>query len=139
MTKTFTAIALHVVETGLAGKRVLVTGDQAACAEGKKLLGEGLTTVQVKQGTGVTSARMIPPPRARELVEAGAKQALSDLTAVAPYDPGKPCEIKVEYKGTTAPQKLRFQAGVEIVDPRTIVSRADDWWTAWKQFFFAAD
>jgi len=37
------------------------------------------------------------------------------------------------------PQKLRFQAGVEIVDPRTIVSRADDWWTAWKQFFFAAD
>ena len=36
MTKTFTAIALHVVETGLAGKRVLVTGASggigAACA-----------------------------------------------------------------------------------------------------------
>jgi len=36
MTKTFTAIACHVVETGLAGKRVLVTGASggigAACA-----------------------------------------------------------------------------------------------------------
>ena len=76
--------------------------------------------------------------RAHELVEEGAKRALSDLKAVAPYDPGKPCEIKVEYKGTSPPQKLRFQAGVETVDDRTIVSRADDWWSAWKQFFFAA-
>jgi D-amino peptidase len=115
---------------------LLVTGDQAACAEGKELLGDGLTTVQVKQGTGVTSARMIPPPRARELVEAGAKQALSDPKAVAPYDPGKPCEIKVEYKWTEPAAKLRYRSGVEILDPRTIVSRADDWWTAWKQFFF---
>jgi D-amino peptidase len=115
---------------------LMVTGDQAACAEGKKLLGDGLTTVQVKQGTGVTSARMIPPPRARELVEAGAKQALSDLKAVPAYDPGKPCEIKVEYKWTQPAAKLRHRSGVELLDPRTIVSRADDWWTAWKQFFF---
>jgi D-amino peptidase len=115
---------------------LLVTGDQEACAEGKELLGDGLTTVQVKLGTGVTSARMIPPPRARELVEAGAKEALSDPKAVAPYDPGKPCEIKVEYKWTEPAAKLRHRAGVELLDPRTIVSRADDWWTAWKQFFF---
>jgi D-amino peptidase len=115
---------------------LLVTGDQEACAEGKELLGDGLTTVQVKQGTGVTSARMVPPPRARELVEAGAKQALSDLKAVPPYDPGKPCEIKVEYKWTEPAAKLRHRPGVELLDPRTIVSRADDWWTAWKQFFF---
>jgi D-amino peptidase len=115
---------------------LLVTGDQAACREGKELLGDGLTTVEVKRGLGVTSARMIPPPRARELVEAGAKDALSDLEAVPPYDPGKPCEIKVEYKWTGPAAKLRHRSGVELLDPRTIVSRADDWWTAWKQFFF---
>ena len=115
---------------------LLVTGDQAACAEGKELLGDALTTVQVKEGTGVMSARLIPPPRARELVEAGAKHALSDLKAVPPYDPGKPCEIKVEYKWTEPAAKLRYRTGVELLEPRTIVSRADDWWTAWKQFFF---
>ena len=82
---------------------------------------------------------MLTPKRARELIEDGAKRALADLKAVTPYDPGKPCEIKVEYKRTTPPQRLRFQPGVERLDDRTIVSRADDWWTAWKQFFFAAD
>jgi D-amino peptidase len=115
---------------------LMVTGDEAACREGKDLLGEGLTTVAVKQGLGSKSARMLAPKRARELVEAGAKQALSNLEAVEPYDPGKPCEIKVEFKWTDPPDKLRYRAGVERLDPRTIVSRADDWWTAWKQFFF---
>jgi D-amino peptidase len=115
---------------------LLVTGDDAACAEGKALLGDGLTTVSVKRGLGAKSARLLPPPRARELVEAGARGALSNLEAVQPYDPGKPCEIKVEFKGTSQAAKLRYRAGVELLDARTIVSRADDWWTAWKQFFF---
>src|SRR6058998_12507 len=117
---------------------LLVTGDRAAGREAKALLGEGLTTVEVKEGLGAKTARLLPPRRARELVEAGAKRALSDLKAVAPYDPGKPCEVKVEYKSTSPPQKLRFRPGVELVDNRRIVSRADDWWSAWKQFFFAA-
>ena len=79
---------------------------------------------------------MLVPSKARELIEEGAKKALSNLKAVAPYDPGKPCEVKVEYKDTTAARQMRFQEGVEFLDDRTIVSRADDWWTAWKQFFF---
>jgi D-amino peptidase len=115
---------------------LLVTGDQAACREGRELLGERLTTVEVKRGTGVKSARMIPPARARELIEVGATQALQDLQAVPPYDPGKPSEIKVEFKWTEPAAKLRHRQGVELLDDRTIVSRADDWWTAWKQFFF---
>jgi D-amino peptidase len=115
---------------------LLVTGDDVACREGVELLGDGLTTVEVKKGLGVKSARLLQPGRARELVEAGSKQALSDLSAVPPYDPGKPCEIKVEYKWTEPAAKLRHRSGVELLDPRTIVSRADDWWTAWKQFFF---
>jgi D-amino peptidase len=115
---------------------LLVTGDDAACREGTELLGDGLTTVEVKQGFGVKSARLLQPDRARQLVEAGSKQALTDLKAVEPYDPGRPCEIKVEYKWTAPAASLRYRAGVELLDARTIVSRADDWWTAWKQFFF---
>jgi D-amino peptidase len=115
---------------------LLVTGDDAACREGDELLGDGLTTVEVKQGTGARSARLLAPARARELVEAGAREALSKLDAVAPYDPGKPCEIKVEYKWTEPAEKAGRRSGVELLDPRTIVSRADDWWTAWQQFFF---
>ena len=44
---------------------LLVTGDEASCREGKALLGGGLTTVAVKRGLSQTSARQIPPVRAR--------------------------------------------------------------------------
>ena len=115
---------------------LMVTGDDATCAEARELLGEGLTTVAVKRGFSAHSARMVTPARARELIQEGSKRALSDLTAVAPWDPGRPCEIRAEYLNTTGPDKLRFRAGVERVDDRTIVSRADTWWQAWQQFYF---
>ena len=114
---------------------VLVTGDVAACDEGRDLLGPGFVTVPVKQGFSAQSARNVAPLRARALIEEGAISALADLSAVDPYEPGMPCEIQVEYKNTLAPDKLRHRRGVERVSDRMIVSRADTWWDAWKQFF----
>src|ERR1700752_4910576 len=115
---------------------LLVTGDNATCDEGKALLGDGLTTVAVKEGLGRYSARQFPATRAREMIEQGAKRALADLQAVPPYDPGSPCTIEVEYKVTSAVDKLRRAHGVEVVDARHIRSTADTWWEAWQQFFF---
>jgi D-amino peptidase len=115
---------------------VLVTGDRDVCEEGRALLGDGLTTVEVKVGLGRFSARQKTPARARELIEAGAKQALSDLGAVKPYDPGSPCEIEIQF---TSPDRLVEYAnrkGVEVVDARTLVVRGDDWWSTWSGFYF---
>jgi len=115
---------------------LLVTGDRAVCREARALLGERLTTVEVKVGLGRFSARNLPAIRARERIEEGAKRALQDLSAVSPYDPGRPCEIRVDF---TTPDRLveyRNRRGVEVTGPLTIVSRADDWWTAWSQFYF---
>jgi D-amino peptidase len=114
---------------------VLVTGDAAACAEGTALLGDGLVTVPVKTGIGSRSARNVAPVRARRMIEDGAKHALADPTRVEPYDPGSPCEIQVEFKVTHAADRLRFRTGVERLSDRTIVSRAETWWEAWRQFF----
>lgn len=115
---------------------LLVTGDEAVCQEARELLGEGLTTVPVKWGLGRFSARQLAPKRARELIEEGAKQALGDVKAVAPYDPGRPCEIRVEFNMTSAlDDEYRRKPGVEVVNSREIVCRADDWWTAWQRFF----
>jgi D-amino peptidase len=115
---------------------LLVTGDEATCVEARDLLGPGLTTVAVKRGLGRFSARQVAPLRARELIEDGARRALADPGAVAAYDPGRPCEIRVELTTTSATDEYRRKPGVEIVDSRQIVSRADDWWSAWQQFFF---
>src|SRR5512132_2344649 len=48
---------------------LLVTGDRAVCKEGRELLGDGLTTVEVKEGLGRFSARMKTPQEARMLIE----------------------------------------------------------------------
>ena len=53
-----------------------------------------------------------------------------------PYDPGSPCEIRVDYNTSDHVEQYRHRADVEITEPRQIVSRADDWWTAWRQFYF---
>jgi D-amino peptidase len=115
---------------------LLVTGDEATCREATALLGDGLTTVSVKKGLGRFSARQLPPLKARELIEAGAERALKDLSAVKPYDPGRPAEIRVEF---TTPDRLveyRNRRGTEQVDDHTLVVRGDDWWSAWSQFYF---
>ena len=114
---------------------LLVTGDRAVCREAKALLGERLTTVEVKVGLGRFSARNLTPARARELIEAGARQALQDLKAVPPYDPGRPCEIEIEFTTADRLVEYRNRRGVEQKDGLTLVSRADDWWSAWSQFF----
>jgi D-amino peptidase len=114
---------------------LLVSGDRAVCREATDLLGERLTTVEVKIGLGRFSARNLTPARARELIEAGAKQALQDLKAVPPYDPGRPCEIEIEFTTADRLVEYRNRRGVEQKDGLTLVSRADDWWSAWSQFF----
>jgi D-amino peptidase len=115
---------------------LLVTGDRATCREATALLGEGLTAVEVKVGIGRYSARSLPALKAREVIEAGAKRALKDLKAVQPYDPGRPCEIEVEFTTPDRLEEYRSRRGVEVTSPTTIVSRGDDWWQAWSSFYF---
>ena len=115
---------------------LLVTGDAAVCREATVLLGEGLTTVAVKKGLGAYSARQVAPLRARELIEDGARRALRELSAVEPYDPGKPCEIQIEFHTPARLVEYSNRKGIEQIDDHTLVSRADDWWTAWSQFYF---
>jgi D-amino peptidase len=114
---------------------LLVTGDDATCREATALLGDGLTTVRVKTGLGRFSARHVPPQRARILIEAGAKKALRDIKAVAPYRLESPCTIEVELASSDLTTRYKNRAGIELKDSRTIVSHGDDWWTAWKQIY----
>ncbi|HEU5216068.1 MAG TPA: M55 family metallopeptidase [Gaiellaceae bacterium] len=115
---------------------VLVTGDRAVCREARALLGDGLTTVEVKEGIGRFSARMKTPQQARELIEEGARKSLSDLSAVTPYDPGRPCEIAIEFTTPDRLQEYANRRGVEVTGPSSLVVRGDDWWSAWSSFFF---
>ena len=108
---------------------LLVTGDTATAVEARELLGEGLTTVAVKQGLTRYSARNIAPARARQMIEAGAKAALQNLKAVKPYVPAQPTTLTIELGSVDRAAEFRGRAGVEIVDDLKVISRADDWMT----------
>src|SRR5213595_942127 len=73
----------------------LITGDEAACREGRELLGDGLHAVAVKRGLTRYSARNIPPKQARKMIEDGVKRALSSPVCTKPYVPAKPTTITV--------------------------------------------
>lgn len=114
---------------------LLVTGDEATCRESRELLGEGLSTVQVKKGLSRYSARQIPPVRARKMIEEGARDALRNLKAVQPYRPAAPTTITIDLGTVDSADRFRGRPGVEIVEPLKVVSRADDWWGAWNQIW----
>ena len=114
---------------------LLVTGDEATARETTELLGAGLTTVAVKRGLSRYSARQIPPVRARQMIEDGARRALGDLKAVKPYVPAKPTTITVELGTVDTAARFLGRHGVELVEPLKVISQGQDWMTAWNQIW----
>ena len=45
--------------------------------------------------------------------------------------------MRVELATSDHSEQFRHHPTVEIVDPRTVVSRGEDWWTAWRRFYFS--
>ncbi len=130
-------IAVNAALCGHYGCPVLLmTGDEAVCREATALLGDGLTTVAVKRGLTRYSARQIPPVRAREMIEAGACQALQNLDAVPPYVPSSPVTITAEITKAEMLEDFRGRPGLELDYATTKVnSRAENWMKAWDQIW----
>ncbi len=75
---------------------VMVTGDDAACAEAREFLGEQIITVSVKEGYSRESCRMIPPARAHQLVQEGAAAALKVIDRCRPYKIDLPIRARLQ-------------------------------------------
>jgi D-amino peptidase len=69
------------------------------------------------------------------MIEEGAKQALQNLKAVKPYVPAKPTTITIDLSTVDSAAEFMGRHGVEIVEPLKVVSRAEDWMTAWNQIW----
>lgn len=114
----------------------LVTGDTAVCREIREILGDSVTTVAVKQGLSRYSARQIPPVRARQMIEDGAREALQNLSRVKPYIPAKPTTIKIQLAPVDKVSDFIGRPNVELQRHPTgnfALSRGADWMQAWNQ------
>ena len=83
---------------------VMVTGDDACCAEGKRFLGacgeagEQIVTVSVKEGYSRESCRMIAPSKAVELIRGGAAKAMGVIGQCRPYRIEFPAKGRLQLK-----------------------------------------
>jgi D-amino peptidase len=81
---------------------IMISGDQAACAQAVELLGD-LQTAVVKQATGRNSAECLPPGVTHKLISAAASVAVTRLAAgqaPTPYIVSAPVQVSVEFKSS---------------------------------------
>lgn len=108
-TSTFKEIyvnGLRIGETGyfalLAGfygvPVALVTGDDAACAEARELLGE-VEVVATKQGITHGLALLTPLAEAREALTAGGERAMRRLSRFKPFNLAGPYRVEIVLGG----------------------------------------
>jgi D-amino peptidase len=116
---------------------VFVSGDEATCKEVKSLVGDSLVTAQVKKSLNRYSARCLSSVDACGLVEKSVFEALSNPRKwPKPLKFSPPVELKVEL---AAPDKVKGflgRVGCEVPDPRNVISRGENFWQVWNQFWY---
>jgi len=88
----------------------MVTGGDKAVAEARRVLGDEIVTVQVKEGLGREAALMVAPKRARVLIRAGAEEAVRRAAEIAPYAPGFPLTVRWQFKDSGIVDRYRGDA-----------------------------
>lgn len=113
-----------------------VSGDQATCDEVQALLGPQVMPAVVKWGQGRYAARCLPLLVSRALIEQRVTESLQpeNLKRLKVYNP-KPAVLKVELATPDRANQYMGKIGIEIQGARTVVSRGEDFWQAWDQFW----
>src|SRR5581483_5215480 len=115
---------------------VFVAGDQSTCREVQDLLGATVTTAPVKEGLGRYSARTLSHAESCTLIEERVRQALSHRDWPAPYKPSSPVTFTVELAAPDHVLNFVGRPGVELVSPRKVVAKGDNFWELWDRFWY---
>ncbi len=115
---------------------LLVTGDQAVCAEALDWI-PGIETVQVKQALGRHAAQCLSLEESHRRIRAGAAQALHRLsagTAPAPLKLATPVTVGIEFFYADMADKAALVPGAVRCDGRKVELQAADMVAAYQAF-----
>jgi D-amino peptidase len=104
---------------------VMVSGDDAAVAEVRKLLGD-VEGAEVKKSLGFHSAITLTPQAAYDLIAGKVRAALARLDRFKPYVVRTPVTVDVSFKSYLPAEILSYLRTVERVDAHSIRFRAKD-------------
>jgi D-amino peptidase len=111
-------IGIYAANAGFYGVPVsLVTGDTAAVAEARELLGP-IETVAVKHGFGRFSVRVSSPERAHEQIHAAAERAVR--SRVRPFTIETPVRVAIDFLRSAEADMAAMMPGAERSDARTV-------------------
>ncbi len=99
---------------------VMVSGDEAACAEGRQFFGD-IETAVVKYAVGRNTARLIDLKEAEERIFEAAKKSMSLADKIRPFRPLMPAEIRLEFNRADYCDSAMQRGGkIERLDARTV-------------------
>jgi len=103
---------------------LLVTGDEAACAEAREFF-PGIETAAVKKARGRNHATCLHPERAREMIREAAARAVKLAGKLEPFVVATPAEVKITFTRADYADGVAGRPGVERLDARTVRKAVD--------------
>jgi D-amino peptidase len=88
----------------------------------------------VKKGLGRFAARNLAHADACALIEQKVYESLTSKNWPKPLKMD-PAELRIELHSPDQADSYIGRPGVELIDPRTIVTRADTFWELWDRFW----
>lgn len=104
---------------------VMVSGDDAAVAEAKKIVGD-LEGAVVKEAFGFHSARTLTPEAAREKIRDAVKRALANRSRFRPTPAKTPVTLEITFKNYRPAEILAYLPIVERIDAHSVRFVAKD-------------
>jgi D-amino peptidase len=111
---------------------VLVTGDEAATAEARALLGS-VETVVVKKAVGEVAAQCLHPETVHERIRAAASRALAS-PAAPPFALDPPIGLRVTFQRPLFADRAQLIPGCRRLDGRTLEWVGDDMRSVYQAF-----
>jgi D-amino peptidase len=104
---------------------VMISGDDAAVAEAKKLIGDVEGAV-VKEAYGFHAAKTLTPEAARERIREAVKRALGNRARFRPMPARNPVTLEIQFKNYRPAEILAFLPNVERIDAHSVRFVAKD-------------
>ncbi|MGP4078930.1 M55 family metallopeptidase [Pseudalkalibacillus sp. R45] len=126
------------MNAGVAGDfdvpTILISGDDAYVAEVKETLPDVEAAV-VKFGIDRFAAELIPPKRARKIIEEKAEASVRRINEFKAYKVEGPITFDIEFKGSQQALMTTTIPSVELTGPKSIRFTCDDFVTAYKHMW----
>lgn len=131
-------IGLNAIVAGHFGVPILMlSGDQTACAEGKKLIGSALEVAIVKQATSEFAAECLPLATSRQLIGEAAARAINkhaNSKGAKPYKTKTPATVMVDFVHARHADRASLMPGTSRLNGTQVRYTAPDVPTAYQAF-----